>query len=125
MDFRYKHVVKDNQIDLILYVAAADEKPDLKLFKAIQKARLGSKDEKIKSKINFLAYYCSKVWFLLNGLLDMPVLLAVTKMDLLSEAEQNDFAKNVSYFHPESYALYDDDEFSYDVSIYHGFVNYT
>ena len=47
---RYKNVVKDNQIDLILYVAAADEKPDLKLFRAIQKARGESKDEKIKSK---------------------------------------------------------------------------
>ena len=47
---RYKNVVKDNQIDLILYVASADEKPDLKLFRAIQKARGESKDEKIKSE---------------------------------------------------------------------------
>lgn len=93
---RYKHVVKDNQIDLILYVASADEKPDLKLFRAIQKARLESKDEKIKN---------------------MPVLLAVTKMDLLSENEQNDFRQNVSYFHPESYAFFDDGEFTYDDNI--------
>ena len=51
---RYKNVVKDNQIDLILYVAAADEKPDLKLFRAIQKARGESKDEKIKSKFELI-----------------------------------------------------------------------
>ena len=51
---RYKNVVKDNQIDLILYVAAADEKPDLKLFRAIQKARGESKDEKIKSKFGLI-----------------------------------------------------------------------
>lgn len=93
---RYKNVVKDNQIDLILYVAAADEKPDLKLFRAIQKARGESKDEKIKKT---------------------PVLLAVTKMDLLSEAERSDFCKSVSYFHPESYALFDDGEFLYDDTI--------
>ena len=51
LTWRYKNVVKDNQIDLILYVASADEKPDLKLFRAIQKARGESKDEKIKSKL--------------------------------------------------------------------------
>ena len=48
--FRYKNVVKDNQIDLILYVASAEERPDLKLFKALQKAKLDSKDEKARSK---------------------------------------------------------------------------
>jgi len=93
---RYKNVVKDNQIDLILYVASADEKPDLKLFRAIQKARGESKDEKIKRT---------------------PVLLAVTKMDLLSQAEKSDFCNSVSYFHPESYALFDDGEFLYDDTI--------
>ena len=45
-----------------------------------------------------------------------PVLLAVTKMDLLSETEKSDFCNSVSYFHPESYALFDDGEFLYDVS---------
>ena len=37
-------------------------------------------------------------------------------MDLLSEGERSDFCKSVSYFHPESYALFDDGEFLYDVS---------
>lgn len=49
--FSYKNVVKDNQIDLILYVASAEERPDLKLFKALQKAKLDSKDEKARSKL--------------------------------------------------------------------------
>ena len=44
-------MVKDNQIDLILYVASAEERPDLKLFKALQKAKLDSKDEKARSKL--------------------------------------------------------------------------
>ena len=37
-------------------------------------------------------------------------------MDLLSQAEKSDFCNSVSYFHPESYALFDDGEFLYDVS---------
>ena len=94
---------------MILYVAAADEKPDLKLFRAIQKARGESKDEKIKSK-SLLIMITSNIE------IETPVLLAVTKMDLLSEAERSDFCKSVSYFHPESYALFDDGEFLYDVS---------
>ena len=35
---------------MILYVAPADEEPDVKLFKAIIRAKEESKDEKTKSK---------------------------------------------------------------------------
>lgn len=57
--FSYKTVIKDNQIDLILYVAPADEEPNVKLFKAIVRAKEESKDEKAKSKTR---QYCYSVY---------------------------------------------------------------
>ena len=58
---RYKTVIKDNQIDLILYVAPADEEPNIKLFKAIIRAKEESKDEKSKSTLvqNNLTFFAS------------------------------------------------------------------
>mgnify|MGYP003330040317 CR=1 FL=1 len=41
--------MKDSQIDMILYVAAADERPNVNLFKAIIRAKEESKDEKAMS----------------------------------------------------------------------------
>lgn len=92
---RYKNVVKDNQIDLILYVASAEERPDLKLFKALQKAKLDSKDEKARN---------------------CPILLTMTKLDLLPASEQEELKQNIFFYHPESYALYDNGEFCPDES---------
>jgi GTPase SAR1 family protein len=46
---RYRNAIKDNQIDLILYVSAADDEPDRKLFRAMRRAKEESKDEKTKS----------------------------------------------------------------------------
>jgi GTPase SAR1 family protein len=93
---RYKNVVKDNQIDLILYVASAEERPDLKLFKALQKAKLDSKDEKARN---------------------CPILLTMTKFDLLPASEQDELKQNIFFYHPESYALYENGEFCPDVSL--------
>jgi len=100
---RYKNVVKDNQIDLILYVASAEERPDLKLFKALQKAKLDSKDEKARN---------------------CPILLTMTKFDLLPALEQEELKRNIFYYHPESYALYENGEFCPDESkLQQGFRN--
>jgi hypothetical protein len=46
---RYRTPMKDSQIDMILYVAAADERPNVNLFKAIIRAKEESKDEKAMS----------------------------------------------------------------------------
>jgi len=100
---RYKNVVKDNQIDLILYVASAEERPDLKLFKALQKAKLDSKDEKARN---------------------CPILLTMTKFDLLPASEQEELKQNIFFYHPESYALYDNGEFCPDENkLQQGFSN--
>jgi len=92
---RYKTVIKDNQIDLILYVAPADEEPNIKLFKAIIRAKEESKDEKSKK---------------------VPVFLAMTKFDLLSQPDQEMLEQNIFYYHPESYGFFGE-KFSADYSL--------
>ena len=114
--FSYKNVVKDNQIDLILYVASAEERPDLKLFKALQKAKLDSKDEKARSKLELLKNRTSVTNGILKQTLDCPILLTMTKFDLLPASEQEELKQNIFFYHPESYALYDNGEFCPDVS---------
>ena len=117
--FSYKNVVKDNQIDLILYVASAEERPDLKLFKALQKAKLDSKDEKARSKLELLKNRTSVTNVILKQTLDCPILLTMTKFDLLPASEQEELKQNIFFYHPESYALYDNGEFCPDVSLPH------
>ena len=109
-------MVKDNQIDLILYVASAEERPDLKLFKALQKAKLDSKDEKARSKLESNDESSIRNWLVLKQTLDCPILLTMTKFDLLPASEQEELKQNIFFYHPESYALYDNGEFCPDVS---------
>ena len=40
----------------------------------------------------------------------------MTKLDLLTESEQNKLREEIFYFHPESYAFYEDGQFLPDVS---------
>ena len=41
----------------------------------------------------------------------------MTKFDLLPASEQEELKQNIFFYHPESYALYDNGEFCPDVSI--------
>jgi hypothetical protein len=59
---RIRESNRDLQIDLILYVASAKEKPNLELFDVIQNARKESKLPSVRS---------------------VPILTALTKYDLL------------------------------------------
>ena len=40
----------------------------------------------------------------------------MTKFDLLPASEQEELKQNIFFYHPESYALYDNGEFCPDVS---------
>ena len=41
----------------------------------------------------------------------------MTKFDLLPVSEQEELKQNIFFYHPESYALYDNGEFCPDVSL--------
>ena len=41
----------------------------------------------------------------------------MTKFDLLPASEQEELKQNIFFYHPESYALYDNGEFCPDVSL--------
>lgn len=84
---RYRAPMKDSQIDMILYVAAADERPNVNLFKAIIRAKEESKDEK--------AMKC-------------PIMLVMTKFDLLDEVEKAAVNDNIFFYHPSSYGFHGD-----------------
>ena len=42
----------------------------------------------------------------------------MTKFDLLPASEQEELKRNIFFYHPESYALYDNGEFCPDVSLF-------
>lgn len=84
---RYRTPMKDSQIDMILYVAAADERPNVNLFKAIIRAKEESKDEK--------AMKC-------------PIMLVMTKFDLLDDVEKAAVNDNIFFYHPSSYGFHGD-----------------
>lgn len=92
---RYRTPTKDNQIDMILYVAAANDRPNVNLFKAIIRAKEESKDEK--------AMKC-------------PIMLVMTKFDLLDEEESAAVNDNIFFYHPSSYGFHGD-IFSPDFSL--------
>ena len=47
----------------------------------------------------------------------MPVFLAMTKFDLLSDSEDAVVQNNIGYYHPDSYIFHRNGEFGLDVSL--------
>jgi len=78
---RIRESNRDLQIDLILYVASAKEKPNLELFDVIQNARKESKLPSVRS---------------------VPILTALTKYDLLSPEEISRVDEQIQKYHPNS-----------------------
>lgn len=80
----FKESNRDLQMDIILYVASANEEPNKRLFEVIQLATQNSKNDAVRT---------------------VPILAALTKYDLLTQEQILAVDENMFQYHPNSFQL--------------------